>query len=204
MTVPTLHVLTDANLGRGLGHLALAEAAIAGGADAVQLREKHGDDATLRVIAARIAGACAAAGVTLVIDDRVDLAAELGVGAHVGAHDLSPQEARRRLGRHRLLGATANTWEALIALDDAPVDYIGIGPVFATSSKAEAPPGLGLARFSAWAARARHPVVAIGGLTVDDIDAVRRAGAHGVAVLGAVASADDPAATVAQLRRALR
>lgn len=204
MRIPRLHVLTDATLGKGHGHLALARAAITGGADAVQLRQKSGDDDSVRPVAEAIATECATAGVTLLIDDRVDLAAELGAGAHVGQDDMPPRLARRRLGRHRLLGATANTLEMLLALAEEPIDYIGLGPAFATTSKQGAPPPLGLTTIATWIARTRHPVVAIGGVTAAHIPALQAAGAHGVAVLGAVADADDPREAVRLLRRSLR
>ena len=200
--VPRLHVITD----RARGHdpLALADAAVTGGADLVQLRDKEASDAQMRAWAAAIAARCAGTATRALVNDRVDIAVGAGLGAHVGHGDLDPWTARARLGPDALLGATANDLGELAALADAPIDYVGVGPVFGTVNKRDPAPTLGLEGLAAMVRAARVPVIAIGSVRADRVPAVLATGAWGVAVLGAVtAAAVPPREAVEVLARAL-
>lgn len=140
----------------------------------------------------------------LIINDDPELAYRCGAdGVHVGADDSSPGAARSLMGADALIGATGSggRWATLGA---APVDYLGIGPLRASQTKADTPAPLGAAGLLAAAAAASHPVVAIGGIVAGDLAALRRGGAAGAAVQGAVWEAPDPAAAAAALLEAWR
>jgi hydroxymethylpyrimidine kinase/phosphomethylpyrimidine kinase/thiamine-phosphate diphosphorylase len=197
--VGRLHVLSHP--GDGLAGLAAEE-----GADAVQVRDKGGSTTAQRVAAVRAALAAARPrGVRVLVNDRVDVAAEAGAdGVHLGRHDLTPEVARRILGEGAVVGGTANSLEEAVAWRGRPVDYLGVGPVFGTETKADPAPPLGLPGLAA-VVRAVHPlpVIAIGNVTPERVGEILAAGAHGVAVSGAVARAADPRAAVRALRRAV-
>lgn len=200
LRVPRLHVLTDVVTQARWSHAALAAAAAAGGAGVVQVRDKHMDDGALAAVLLDVAAVAGAARV--VVNDRLALAHRVA-GVHLGVDDASPWEARARLGPDALIGATVNDLARLEALDGAPIDYVGVGAVRATASKGRPVPELGWRGLAALARRSPWPVIAIGGLGVADVIRVADAGAHGLAVIGAVALADDPCAATEALADAV-
>jgi thiamine-phosphate pyrophosphorylase len=158
--------------------------------------------------AASIAERCRAAGATCIVNDRADLAMAVGAdGVHVGADDLPVGVARRLLGPAALVGGTARNPADAERHRVAGASYVGVGPVCATASKTGLPEPLGPAVVRAVADAVAIPVIAIAGVTVERVDELIAAGAHGVAVIGAVARAPDPeaatAAFVAALARAV-
>lgn len=192
-TVPRLHIVTDATLAPHLGHLELARLALAGGADCVQFREKRPwTTRTLLDVAVPIAQGCADAGAVAIIDDRVDVAFAAGAGAHIGRDDLDAATARRILGPEALLGGTANSYAEAARVWQTEVDYLGVGPIFGTTSKAQPAPTMGLETLARIARDCPKPVIAIGGIRAERIGEVIAAGAHGVAVLSEVVAAGDP------------
>lgn len=198
-----LHVITDEVIQDRFDHLSLARLAIDGGATVIQYREKRplADRARLAV-AESLAQLCADRGATLIIDDRADLAALVGVGLHVGPNDV-PVDRARTLVRGPI-GATANRLDRATDPELARADYLGCGPVFGTTSKGERPPPrLGLEALAGICDAVSLPVIAIGGLRVERVPEVLRAGAHGVAILGAIALAEDPAEMTARFVRAI-
>ena len=202
--VGRLHVITDTRVQSRHGHARLAVLAAAGGADVVQLRHKgtlakH----TWLALAQQVMRALAATPARLVINDRVDVAAAVGAGVHVGHGDPSPQLARRRLGSRALLGATAHSLQEAQALARGPIDYLGVGPVYATRSKDLDVAPLGLDGLAQIAGSVHRPVIAIGGITVDRVAEVFAAGAAGIAVLSAVVCAGDPVGVTKALQRAI-
>jgi thiamine-phosphate pyrophosphorylase len=199
VTVPRLHVLTDVVLQRRWGHAALARAAFAGGADLVQVRQKAGSDAEVAV-ALREVAALPGRGV-VVVDDRVGLAG-LVDGVHVGPDDVDPWTARAACPG-ALIGATVGSLDRLAALAGAPIDYIGVGAVFGTASKGRPVGVIGLDGLAAICAASPWPVIAIGGVRPGSVREVLAAGAWGVAVLGGVVLADDPAAATAAYAEAV-
>ena len=190
-------MITDEVLQTRFSHVDLAAAAAAGGADVIQYREKR-EVSTKELIrvAALIGLAVQDTDATLLIDDRADVAAAVGATAvHLGRDDLPPDVARQILGPDAVIGGTANSVEEAIKVAKQPVDYLGVGPVFGTTSKGDrAAPMLGLERFAEICAAVDKPVIGIGSITVDTVADVLAAGAHGVAVLSAVVCQDDPEA----------
>jgi thiamine-phosphate pyrophosphorylase len=196
-----VYVITDSQRARGRSHLEIAEAAIRGGATAVQLRMKA-EPARLILDAARaIAVLCRAAGVAFLVNDRVDVALSAGAdGVHVGQDDLPAEEVRRLMGPGALIGVSAATVEEAVAAERAGADYLGVGAVYSTATKSDAGAPVGLARLTEIRRVARLPLVGIGGITSENAAAVIQAGAQGVAVITAVTLADNIVAEVRRLR----
>jgi thiamine-phosphate pyrophosphorylase len=164
----------------------LARAYLAGGATVLQLRAKALASGALLELAAAMAEDARAAGGTVIVNDRADIAALAGAGLHLGQDDLVPADARRVVGADAIVGFSTHTADQI---DDAlrqPLSYLAIGPVFATTTKDTgfAPVGLDMvARAAMLAAPQGIPVVAIGGITLDRAASVRGAGAASVAVI---------------------
>jgi thiamine-phosphate pyrophosphorylase len=200
-----LHVITDAVLQTRASHLELARLAAAGGADTIQFREKR--PLTTRMLvetAAAMRQALEGTGARLVVDDRVDVALAAGVPAvHLGRDDLDVQTARAILGADALIGGTANSLAEALRVAATDVDYLGVGPVFGTRSKANPAPPLGLDGLRVIVEAVGKPVIAIGSITADRVRSVLDAGAHGVAVLSAVVCRDDPAEAARAFRGAI-
>jgi len=158
----------------------------------IQVRAKSLDDATLFRLAAEATREVAGTASQLWIDDRADIAAAVNAaGIHVGQSDLSPSAARRVVGDSGWVGLSTHNREQVDNADrDPDVDLIAVGPVFATSSKKDPDPTVGL-DFVRWArSRTQKPVVAIGGIDAENLGQVLDAGAHSVAVLGAACRGD--------------
>lgn len=204
-TIPRLQVITDEVLQTRYSHGDLARLALAGGADAVQYREKRPlTTRALIQVASAMLDACRAAGACLIVDDRADVARSVGADAvHLGAHDLDVPTARAILGPEAIIGGTANSYEEARTVWDSGVDYLGVGPIYGTQSKANPAPVMGLHVLARICADSPVPVVAIGSITAERIPEVIAAGAHGVAVLSAVLLADDPQAATQRCRDAL-
>jgi thiamine-phosphate pyrophosphorylase len=198
-------VITDVTLQDRHSHVELARLAAAGGADAVQFREKRSwTTRTLSETATLMRRALDGTVVCLVVDDRVDVALAAGVRAvHLGRDDLDVATARRALGRDALIGGTANSLAEAVRVGATDVDYLGVGPVFGTRSKANPAPPLGVDGFRAIVEAVSKPIIAIGSITPDRIPAVLDAGAHGIAVISAVVCQDDPAAATRAFREAI-
>ena len=190
-----LHVITDEVLQTRFTHVELAAAASAGGANVIQYREKRPTSTNEMIRVGDLMGvACREFGATLLVDDRVDVAAAVGATAvHLGRDDLPSEVARRILGPDAVIGGTANSVEEAVKVAEQPIDYLGVGPVFGTTSKGDrAAPMLGLEQFADICAAVDKPVIGIGSITVDRVADVIAAGAYGVAVLSAVVCQDDP------------
>ncbi|MYZ47903.1 thiamine phosphate synthase [Propylenella binzhouense] len=197
---PTLClVLGPADVGRR-DPCEVAAAAIRGGVTLVQLRWKHAPEADIRALAARLRAVTAPAGVPLILNDRPELVAEAGAdGVHVGQADMPAVEARRRLGPDAILGLSIETLAQAAALDPAGIDYVGLGPVFATGSKPDHAVPLGISGFAEARTVLEIPVIAIGGMSAENAAAMRAAGADGLAVISAICGAPDPEAAARRL-----
>ncbi len=195
-----LHVITDETVQHRFRHEELAAAALDGGADVVQYREKRRLPRESRLRVAR--GVIAAAGPhRCIVNDDVELARAVGAwGVHLGPADRSPDEARAAWPEVGCVGATANNLERAVRVASERPDYLGVGPVFATSSKARPAPVLGLGGLERIVRAVRIPVVAIGGITHENVESVLATGAWGVAVLSSVAADSDPRGAVERLR----
>lgn len=174
--------------------------ALEGGCRWIQLRMKDATDDEVRPIAVEAQKLCRAYGAKFIIDDRVALVRELGAdGVHLGKNDMPIREARQLLGPDYIIGGTANTFEDAKAHYEASADYIGCGPFRFTTTKQKLAPVLGLDGYrqiiqQMRAANITIPVVAIGGITKDDIPAILQTGITGIALSGTVLRADDPIA----------
>ena len=196
-----VYVITDSRQARGRAHREIVEAAIKGGATAVQLRMKEEPARLIVETARQIAPLCRAAGVTFIVNDRADVAMIAGAdGVHIGQDDLPAREVRALMGPAAVIGVSAATVEEAMAAERAGADYLGVGAIYATATKADAGAPVGLDRLRELHRAVRLPLVGIGGITADTAAAVMRAGAAGVAVITAVALAEDMAAAVRRIR----
>ena len=175
-----------------------------GGGRLVQIRVKAGADAAFLALAREAVAAARAEGGLLMVNDRPDVAllAEAD-GVHLGQDDLRPRDARSLLKAGSLIGLSTHDAAQAEAAGAEPVDYVAVGPVFATSTKPDADPVIGLSGVRAARARTHLPLVAIGGITAENAGSVIEAGADGVAVVSAVMGEPDVAAAVRRLRAAI-
>jgi len=177
----------------------LLDAALRGGVDIVQLRDKELPDDELVRAAAPFRRACDVHGALFVLNDRPELVERCGAdGVHVGQQDAAVADARRAVGTERLVGLSASTREELEAADP-DADYLGVGAIFGTPTKPESDAG-GLELVRAACELVRVPWFAIGGIELDTIDLVVAAGAPGVAVVRAIRDAEDPEAAARTLK----
>ena len=198
------HVLTDNCLQTQFSHLELAELTIAGGADTIQFREKSGETRQMIGVAKQMQALCKKAGVTFIINDRVDVAlASHADGVHLGQNDFPIPLARKLLGEEAIIGGSAGTLEEARTCLLEGADYIGFGPVYPTLSKEDAGPAGGLGLLKQVVEEIPLPIIAIGGITRDNAPMVIQAGVHGIAVISAVCCQKDPMEAAKCLRRLL-
>lgn len=180
------------------------EAALQNGATCLQLREKALDPAAFLEEARQMALLCGRYGVPLIINDNVEVALACGAaGVHLGQQDMPIAQARRMAGPDLILGASAHTVQEALEAQAAGADYLGVGAVFSTSTKADASP-LPLTTLREICAAVSIPVVAIGGITETNLLQLTGCGAAGVAVVSAIFGAPDPGAATARLVRLAR
>ena len=179
--------------------------ALDGGCRWIQLRMKGAAIDGVRSVALEAMRMCKERGATFVIDDHVELVKELGAdGVHLGKNDMPIKEARSLLGEGFIIGGTANTFADVKAHYEAGADYIGCGPFRFTTTKENLSPVLGLEGYEQILRRMKDegidlPVVAIGGITINDIPQLMRIGMSGVALSGTVLRAADPVAEMRQI-----
>ena len=197
-----LCVITDSRQGSGRDHLEIARAALVGGAEMIQLRDKTGSLRELLPQACAIRLLCRSHGALFIVNDRLDLAlAAEADGAHVGQEDLPAVEARRLLGPNRILGVSTHSVDQALAAREAGADYIGFGPMFPTSTKKTGYSPRGPAILREVRNAVSLPILAIGGITLENVGVVIAAGATAPAVISAVVGAADIAAAAAALRQ---
>ena len=179
--------------------------ALEGGCKWVQLRMKDAPDEQVAQLGVQARGLCDRYGAKLILDDRVELVVQTGAdGVHLGKNDMPIAQAREILGPGKIIGGTANTFEDILAHWKSGADYIGCGPFRFTTTKKNLSPILGLEGYRDIVARMKDagitlPLVAIGGITAEDIPAILETGVDGIAVSGTVLRAEDPAAEMAKL-----
>lgn len=199
-----LYLVTDPSLCPGPMLAETVAAAVRGGVTFVQLRDKEA--ATLdRVEAARVLKrVLSGTGVPLVINDDLDavIAADVD-GVHIGQEDVTPEIARHRLGRGKIIGLSCETPEQVAATEALSIDYLGLGTVFPTATKPNHKPTIGLAGLAEMARLAPVPTVAIGGLKAEHATEVITAGCDGIAVVSAICGQPDPEQAARDLSRAL-
>lgn len=184
----------------GRDFLTLVDEALAGGVTSLQLRAKRMEGREMYDLAIAIRGRCRSAGALFFVNDRVDIAVAVDAdGVHVGMQDLPPEATRRLVGRKTVIGFSPLAMTDVIAAKGMGADYVGLGPVFGTASKADAQPELGLFALAAQAAAAGLPSVGIGGIDVANAGSVIRAGTDGVAVISAIQGAPNVKQAAASL-----
>ena len=201
------YLVTQGSLSEGRSTETVVEAAIEGGVDAVQLREK-GSSAQHRIeLGERLRELTTAAGVDLIVNDRIDIAYAVGAdGVHLGQSDPSVSTAREILGPEATVGVSVSTVSEARLAAISGADYLGVGAVYGTDSKPDAETaddGLGVDQLAKIADSVTLPIVAIGGITPENASGPIQAGASGVAAISAITAADDPAAATRELREAV-
>ncbi len=176
-----------------------------GGCKWIQLRIKDISDEEFRQTALEIIPLCKEHEAFLVFDDRVELAMEMGVhGVHLGKNDMNPLQARETMGAEAIIGVTANTADDILRLKGWDVDYVGLGPFRYTTTKKNLSPLLGPDGYREVVNKVREadiplPIVAIGGITLEDIPEIMATGVNGVAVSGSIINAPNPVKYTRQL-----
>ena len=200
------YLVTAASRSAGRSTPRVVAGALDGGIDAVQLRDKAATARERYRTGQRLRELTAEAGVPLIVNDRVDLAAAVDAdGVHLGQSDLPVAVARERLGESAVVGVSASTVEEAREAAVAGADYLGVGAVYGTDSKDVSGDrdGIGADRIAAVADAVDLPVVGIGGVDASNAGPVVDAGATGVAVLSAITTAPEPAAATRALREAV-
>ncbi|APC09402.1 Thiamine-phosphate synthase [Moorella thermoacetica] len=196
-----LYVVITTKLGGGRPTLELVRGALAGGATAIQLREKELPARELVELGRAIRELTRDAGATFIVNDRLDIALAVEAdGLHIGQEDLPAPVARKLLGPEKILGVSAGTTDEARQAEADGADYLGVGSIFATGSKGDAGSPIGLEGLRAIRAAVKIPIVGIGGINPDNAAGVIAAGADGVSVISAVIGAADVAAAARRLR----
>jgi thiamine-phosphate pyrophosphorylase len=196
------HVLTDTFLQCRYSHVELTKLAIAGGADTIQFRQKGGATKEMIGAAEQMQALCKKAGVTFIVNDRVDVAIACHAdGVHLGQDDFPIPLARKLLGKEAIIGGSAGNLEEARACLTEGADYVGFGPVYSTASKDDAGPASGLTLLSRAVAAIPLPIIAIGGIGRRNVRMVLQTRAHGIAVISDVCCQQDPEEAARTLRR---
>lgn len=197
-----LHLVTDRNLSLGRDLLDIVQAAVKGGVSVVQLREKECATREFVELARAVSALLQQSSVPLIINDRVDIALAVGAdGVHIGQSDMPYSDARRLLGPDAIIGLSVESEAHALEAEDLDVDYLGLSPVFTTPTKCELKNQLGIEGVANIRRLSRHRLIAIGGIHQQNIQAILKSGADGVAVVSAICSASDPLQATLQLRQ---
>jgi thiamine-phosphate pyrophosphorylase len=203
VTAPRLYVVLDRSAAGGRDLDEILAAALDGGAEMIQLREKTLPSGTLLPLAQRLRARCRAAGVPFIVNDRVDLAMAVDAdGVHLGQDDLPPAAARALMKPGMILGLSTHSEAQATAAQAAGADYVAVGSMFPTATKPEFQL-VGPALAARVRPLVRVPLIGIGGITPDNAGEVVAAGCDGVAVISAVCAAPDPAAAARRFVRAV-
>ena len=207
MKISTLHHITQ-DLSH-ISHWEQARLACEGGADWVQLRVKNRAYSDWKETALRTQEVCQNFGATFIINDNAQIALEIEAdGVHLGKTDGSPIEVRKMLGGKFIIGGTSNTFEDVLFLHEAKVNYIGLGPFRFTKTKTNLSPILGLEGYQSILqqykmANLSLPIIAIGGITLDDVAILKANHLHGIAISSLINLAEHPVAVTKVLRKLL-
>ena len=196
-----LYVVTDEGLSNGLSHSEIAKLACEGGADVIQLRDKNMGKEEMLAAARSIRRITSLHGALFFVNDHPDIALlSEADGVHLGQSDMKLADALRTVGG-MLIGISVSTLEEALAAEKGGADYIGLGPIFATSSKDDAGSAVGLETLKKIRSAVKIPIVAIGGITKANTPSIIMAGADGVAVISAVVSQKDVKGATADLKK---
>ncbi|MDR0743532.1 MAG: thiamine phosphate synthase [Tannerella sp.] len=191
-------------------HLRSVEIALAGGCRQIQLRMKEAPAGEVEEVAFRAKALCDKFNAALYVDDHVEVCRRVNLrGVHLGKSDMPPPEARNILGNQYIIGGTANTFEDIEVLYRRQVDYIGLGPFRFTTTKKNLSPLLGLEGYRRIIGQCRDhginlPIVAIGGITAEDIPDLMQTGVSAIALSGAILNAEDPVAETRKIVKQIK
>lgn len=198
----SLCIITDTSVQKKYSHIELCRMAIKGGADMIQFRDKNLSTSELADTAIEMKKICSKAGVTFIINDRVDVAMLSNAdGVHLGKEDIPIREARKLLGKNKIIGGTAHNLREAIKAEKDGADYIGFGHVYQTGSKKKFTKPKGVNYLKKILNQINIPVIAIGGLGLSNIKEVLSTGVNGVAVIGSVVKSKNPTDTVRKLKK---
>lgn len=201
----SLYLVLDPSCCSQLDPLTVAQEAVRGGTGMVQLREKSAGPREFLQLGRKLKRMLHPWQVPLIINDRVDVALACGAdGVHVGQEDMDPRDVRLLTGPDFLVGLSVHTPELAEEAQSLPVDYLGAGPVFGTSSKSDPKPSLGIEGLSRIREKTSLPLVGIGSISADNAAEVIRAGAAGVAAISAICAAGSPFRAASDMVQAIR
>jgi thiamine-phosphate pyrophosphorylase len=191
-TIPPIYPITDKKLARRESHFSILKELVRGGAQLVQIRDKSTPLQELLRDLYQCVEFASKKGVTLIVNDRCDLVLScVAMGVHLGQEDLPADAARAILGRKRLIGLSAHSLAQVRKSKKLPIQYIGFGPIYPTSTKEDAPPVVGLRQLASACRISRLPVVAIGGIGLEQVREVLQTGACSAAVISALMEAKN-------------
>ncbi len=189
-----VYLVTDRSLSLGRDLCSVVSSAVEGGVTMVQLREKDCSSREFYELAVSMKECLKPYGIPLIINDRVDIALACDAdGVHIGQSDLPYRAARNLLGPDKIIGLSVENIEDALRANEVDVDYIGISPVYATPTKTDTAPALGLEGVRRIMSVTRHPAVGIGGINFSTAEEVLNAGVDGLSVVSAIMSSPDPA-----------
>ena len=197
-----LYLITDTAIQKKYSHYQIAQFAIKGGADVIQLRDKSLSTSELIQTAIKIAALCRKHDVTFLINDRVDVALVANAdGVHLGKEDIPIKEARKLLGKNKIIGGTAHSLAEALFCESEGADYIGFGHIYPTKTKYKPEKPKGTEQLKLIVSKTDIPVIAIGGISPLNIKDVMATGVHGAAVVGSVLNSSNPLSTLNLLRK---
>lgn len=201
----SLYVITENNPALGITHLQVATNAIEGGATIIQLRDKKAAGNEIMGIGKEIKSLCQEGGCSFIINDDVEVALEIDAdGVHLGQSDMLLKEARRLVPSDMVIGVSATSYKEARAAFYEGADYIGVGPIFETTSKDDANAPIGLTALKKICEEINIPVIAIGGITLQNVTDLKKAGVDGVAVISAVSRAKNMVLATKVLAEAIK
>lgn len=200
----SLYLVTDPDLTKGRSLIEIIEEAIAGGVTMVQIREKDATSLQFYNLAKAAKQLLAPHNIPLIINDRLDIALAVDAdGLHIGQSDLPPDVARKLLGKDKILGWSVETIEQAIEANDLDVDYIGISPIFSTTTKTDINKPFELEGARKVVELTNHPTVAIGGISTNNLADVMKTGVDGVAVVSAIISHQSPKDAAREMKKVI-
>ncbi|TAU74539.1 thiamine phosphate synthase [Rhizobium leguminosarum] len=201
----SLYLVLDPDLCAGIGMVETARLAVAGGATMVQLRDKHAGTIRMIETGRALKQALDGTGALLIVNDDVEAAIAIGAdGLHIGQEDMDAMRARTMIGPDMILGLSVETAALASTVDPDLIDYTGVGPVFATPTKADHKQPIGFDGLARLVKASPVPSVAIGGLKADHVAQVFAAGAEGLAVVSAICGTPDPEAATRRIAAEIR
>lgn len=199
-----VYAVTDRTWLDGRTLIEVTEQAIAGGATCIQLREKELDKESFLQEAETLKALCESYKIPFIVNDDVDIAVRCEAdGVHIGQHDMEAARVRELIGQDMILGVSAQTVEQALKAERDGADYLGVGSVFSTGTKADAD-DVSLSELKAICEAVAIPVVAIGGISLDNIVELKGTGIDGVAVVSAIYAAKDPEAAAKKLLESVK